>query len=167
MGWEWERSFLRLQSWNSLCFLEETWIGPYLSRSSSKKRVNNKPLSEYFKVVEDGYEFFAKRQLVTLFSAPNYCGEFDNAGKIWKRKGFLGVVMINFLKAAMMTIDENLMCSFQVLKPDENKGQTNVGNPGGRPGTPNKKVSSYWECWLTFIFLVRQLKVWEVLRGII
>ncbi|KOB76886.1 Serine/threonine-protein phosphatase, partial [Operophtera brumata] len=30
-------------------------------------------------VVEDGYEFFAKRQLVTLFSAPNYCGEFDNA----------------------------------------------------------------------------------------
>lgn len=27
-------------------------------------------------VVEDGYEFFAKRQLVTLFSAPNYCGQF-------------------------------------------------------------------------------------------
>ena len=26
-------------------------------------------------VVEDGYEFFANRQLVTLFSAPNYCGE--------------------------------------------------------------------------------------------
>ena len=34
-----------------------------------------------FQVVEDGYEFFAKRQLVTLFSAPNYCGEFDNAGE--------------------------------------------------------------------------------------
>jgi len=33
-------------------------------------------------VVEDGYEFFAKRQLVTLFSAPNYCGEFDNAGEL-------------------------------------------------------------------------------------
>ena len=31
-------------------------------------------------VVEDGYEFFARRQLVTIFSAPNYCGEFDNAG---------------------------------------------------------------------------------------
>ncbi len=27
-------------------------------------------------VVEDGYEFFARRSLVTLFSAPNYCGEF-------------------------------------------------------------------------------------------
>ena len=25
-------------------------------------------------VVEQGYEFFAKRQMVTLFSAPNYCG---------------------------------------------------------------------------------------------
>ena len=46
-------------------------------------------------MVEDGYEFFAKRQLVTLFSAPNYCGEFDNAG-------------------AMMSVDETLMCSFQV-----------------------------------------------------
>jgi serine/threonine-protein phosphatase PP1 catalytic subunit len=31
-------------------------------------------------VVEEGYEFFAKRQLVTVFSAPNYCGEFDNCG---------------------------------------------------------------------------------------
>lgn len=49
----------------------------------------------FLQVVEDGYEFFAKRQLVTLFSAPNYCGEFDNAG-------------------GMMSVDETLMCSFQV-----------------------------------------------------
>ncbi|CAD8088139.1 unnamed protein product [Paramecium primaurelia] len=55
-------------------------------------------------VVEDGYEFFSKRQLVTLFSAPNYCGEFDNAG-------------------SMMTIDESLMCSFQILKPAEQGAQ--------------------------------------------
>ncbi|KAJ8553082.1 hypothetical protein K7X08_020475 [Anisodus acutangulus] len=34
-------------------------------------------------VVEDGYEFFAERQLVTIFSAPNYCGEFDNAACIY------------------------------------------------------------------------------------
>ena len=34
---------------------------------------------------------------MTLFSAPNYCGEFDNAG-------------------AMMSVDETLMCSFQILK---------------------------------------------------
>ena len=73
-------------------------------------------------VVEDGYEFFAKRRLVTIFSAPNCklthcmyvalqvnttidncvniivfictdCGEFDNAG-------------------AMMSVDDTLMCSF-------------------------------------------------------
>ena len=44
-------------------------------------------------VVEDGYEFFSRRQLVTLFSAPNYCGEFDNSG-------------------ALMSIDDTLMCSF-------------------------------------------------------
>ena len=64
-------------------------------------------------VVEDGYEFFAKRQLVTLFSAPNYCGEFDNA-------------------AALMNIDESLLCSFQILKPAEKK----MGSTLGRPYTP-------------------------------
>lgn len=57
-------------------------------------------------VVEDGYEFFAKRQLVTIFSAPNYCGEFDNAG-------------------AMMSVDETLMCSFQILRPAEKKARRN------------------------------------------
>ena len=31
-------------------------------------------------VVEDGYEFCAKRQLVTLFSAPNYCDFTGNQG---------------------------------------------------------------------------------------
>jgi serine/threonine-protein phosphatase PP1 catalytic subunit len=49
-------------------------------------------------VVEEGYEFFADRKLITLFSAPNYCGEFDNSG-------------------AMMSVDDNLMCSFKILKP--------------------------------------------------
>ena len=29
--------------------------------------------------VEDGYEFFAKHQLVTIFSTPNYCCTSDNA----------------------------------------------------------------------------------------
>ncbi|CAH1963512.1 unnamed protein product [Acanthoscelides obtectus] len=80
------------------------------------------------KVVEDGYEFFAKRQLVTLFSAPNYCGEFDNAG-------------------GMMSVDETLMCSFQILKPAEKKtkyqypgGTVGAASPmgGNRPSTPPK-----------------------------
>ncbi|KAB5529478.1 hypothetical protein DKX38_019559 [Salix brachista] len=60
-------------------------------------------------VVEDGYEFFANRQLVTIFSAPNYCGEFDNAG-------------------AMMSVDETLMCSFQILKPADKKSKSGAGN---------------------------------------
>lgn len=49
-------------------------------------------------VVEDGYEFFAGRRLVTIFSAPNYCGEFDNCG-------------------SMMSVDPNLKCAFTMLKP--------------------------------------------------
>jgi len=47
-------------------------------------------------VVELGYEFFAQRGLVTVFSAPNYCGEFDNAG-------------------AFMTVNKDLLCGFKVL----------------------------------------------------
>lgn len=55
-------------------------------------------------VVEDGYEFFSSsgsngaRSLVTIFSAPNYCGEFDNAG-------------------AMMIVKKDMMCSFRILRP--------------------------------------------------
>ena len=56
---------------------------------------------------QDGYEFFAQRQLVTLFSAPNYCGEFDNSG-------------------AVMSVDASLMCSFHILKPRS-----------AAPGTPD------------------------------
>ena len=47
-------------------------------------------------VMERGYGFFASRQLVTVFSAPNYCGEFDN-------------------DAAVMTIDDKLQCSFLII----------------------------------------------------
>ncbi|RDW82605.1 serine phosphatase-1 [Coleophoma cylindrospora] len=49
-------------------------------------------------VVEDGYEFFEDRVLVTVFSAPNYCGEFDNYG-------------------AVMSVSLELLCSFELLKP--------------------------------------------------
>lgn len=52
-------------------------------------------------VVDDGYEFFAHRQLITIFSAPNYCGEFDNS-------------------AAILIVDEALTCSLKVLRPIEN-----------------------------------------------
>jgi serine/threonine-protein phosphatase PP1 catalytic subunit len=33
-------------------------------------------------VVEDGYEFFGNRKCITLFSAPNYGGDYDNAGAV-------------------------------------------------------------------------------------
>lgn len=47
-------------------------------------------------VMERGYGFFASRQLVTIFSAPAYCGEFDN-------------------DAAVMNIDDRLQCSFVII----------------------------------------------------
>ena len=51
-------------------------------------------------VVEEGYEFFGGRKLVTIFSAPNYCGEFDNSG-------------------ALMKVEQDMTCSFKVLKPSK------------------------------------------------
>ena len=54
-------------------------------------------------VVENGYEFFAQRKLVTVFSAPNYCGEFDNAG-------------------SFMIVNKDLMCGFKVLVPEIKEG---------------------------------------------
>jgi len=55
-------------------------------------------------VVEEGYQFFADQTLVTVFSAPNYTGEFDNNG-------------------AVMYVDAELMCSFQILKPSSKKAK--------------------------------------------
>jgi len=77
-------------------------------------------------VVEDGYEFFAKRQLVTIFSAPNYCGEFDNVG-------------------AMMSVDESLLCSFQILKSSESifrSGKIDKGLHGPMKIIPRQQFAS-------------------------
>jgi len=74
-------------------------------------------------VVEDGYEFFAKRQLVTVFSAPNYCGEFDNAG-------------------AMMSVDDTLMCSFQILKPAEKRRPQAAASSDAGASPPVKKAKT-------------------------
>jgi serine/threonine-protein phosphatase PP1 catalytic subunit len=60
------------------------------------KKFNLDLICRAHQVVEEGYEFFNKRQLVTIFSAPNYCGEFENNG-------------------AIMNIDNSLLCSFQIL----------------------------------------------------
>jgi serine/threonine-protein phosphatase PP1 catalytic subunit len=52
-------------------------------------------------VVDDGFEFFSDRRLITIFSAPNYCGEFDNS-------------------AGILIVDDSLTCSLKVLRPVEN-----------------------------------------------
>ena len=51
-------------------------------------------------VVDDGYEYFANRRLLTIFSAPNFRREYDNS-------------------AGVLIVDENLTCSIKVLRPVE------------------------------------------------
>ena len=49
-------------------------------------------------LVSEGYKFFGNNKMVTVFSAPNYCGNCGNDG-------------------AVMKINENLVCSFIIIKP--------------------------------------------------
>ena len=56
-------------------------------------------------VVEEGFQFFAGMKLITVFTAPNYMGEFDNNGGI-------------------LEVGEDLLCKIHVLKPNiERKGK--------------------------------------------
>jgi serine/threonine-protein phosphatase PP1 catalytic subunit len=49
-------------------------------------------------LVSEGYKFFGNNKLITVFSAPNYCGNCGNDGSVMK-------------------INENLICSFIIIKP--------------------------------------------------
>ena len=63
-------------------------------------------------VMDDGYEFFADRKLLTIFSAPNYCDEFDNDG-------------------SMLIINSDLSCKFLLLSPIEKQAQSWKNNQYG------------------------------------
>ena len=61
--------------------------------------------------VNDGYEFpfYPTMNVLTVFSAPNYCGEYDNKG-------------------ALLHIDENLVASFSVIEPQGSSGSSAIAN---------------------------------------
>ncbi|XP_065181879.1 serine/threonine-protein phosphatase alpha-3 isoform-like [Sycon ciliatum] len=73
------------------------FIGPDLI-DQFLKRFNLQLIVRAHQVVMNGYEFFADRKLVTVFSAPNYTGAYDNAG-------------------AVMVVDKDLKCTFQIMQP--------------------------------------------------
>ena len=73
--------------------------------------------------IMDGFEFpFPDSQcLVTVFSAPNYCYEYENKG-------------------AILNVDESLYCNFTVLEPRK-WDELDIYNPNERPGTPPRESS--------------------------
>ena len=60
-------------------------------------------------VVEEGYQFFADMKLITIFTAPNYMGEFDNKGGILK-------------------VNEDMICSLSILNPNFNNANAKKRN---------------------------------------
>lgn len=79
-------------------------------------------------VVEDGYEFFANQALVTVFSAPNYCGEFGNSG-------------------AILIVNENLVCSFMTFKPTAAKSYRYVSKDSGFMLMNNMNAANKHTVW--------------------
>jgi serine/threonine-protein phosphatase PP1 catalytic subunit len=66
----------------------------------------------------NGFEFpfDGDQSLVTVFSAPNYCYEYQNKG-------------------AILRVDDNLFCQFSVLEPVDWKVESDLEG-SERPGTP-------------------------------
>ncbi|MCP3665845.1 MAG: hypothetical protein GY696_25675 [Gammaproteobacteria bacterium] len=48
-------------------------------------------------VVQEGFQFFADRKLITLFSAPNYCCEFNNRAAVIKVSQDLKLTFHSFI----------------------------------------------------------------------
>jgi serine/threonine-protein phosphatase PP1 catalytic subunit len=55
-------------------------------------------------VAEEGYEFHFNKRMITIFSAANYTGHFDNS-------------------AAVMTVDPSLTCSLTVFEPQRRRSR--------------------------------------------
>ncbi|CAJ0564621.1 unnamed protein product, partial [Mesorhabditis spiculigera] len=82
------------------------WFGADVVKEKCKE-LGVDLIARAHQVVQDGYEFFADRKLVTVFSAPHYCGQFDNA-------------------AAVMMVKEGLECSFEVFRPTIGKAAPKI-----------------------------------------
>ena len=74
------------------CTYNENAVATFLTNN------NLQLLCRAHQLVSDGYKFSHNNKLVTVFSAPNYCGNCGNDG-------------------AVMKINENLVCSFIIIKP--------------------------------------------------
>jgi serine/threonine-protein phosphatase PP1 catalytic subunit len=61
-------------------------------------------------LVELGYEFLFNKMLCTLFSVPDFLGEYDNFG-------------------AVMVVEEALKCSFELTKPKNNPRVKYIDKP--------------------------------------
>ena len=101
----------------------------------------HKPLQEFLKkfnfdlvvrahqAIMSGYDFpFSDHSLLTIFSAPNYCNEYNNKG-------------------AVLQINEELICSFCTFKPIHYDSDEITGRPGTPPrGTSDGPAACYDMC---------------------
>eukprot|EP00392_Amoebophrya_sp_AT5.2_P003388 g3393.t1 len=87
------------------------------------KKFNIDLVCRAHQAIADGYWFFAQKRLVTVFSAPDYCGEMRN-------------------DAAILQVDTKLHCKFKVLQSShkvmgmKRQGFGNMG--GGVLGSPGR-----------------------------
>ncbi|XP_018497114.1 serine/threonine-protein phosphatase PP1-like [Galendromus occidentalis] len=84
-------------------------------------------LARAHEVMQDGYELFYDRKAVTIFSAPNYCNQFDNA-------------------AAVMSVSADYTCGFVIIRPISYEFPLTrvdeVGGPGLHQSPPYVAMAS-------------------------
>ena len=96
MWFSMERTFWRI---TRLLGTNERGISNTFSKDVVREFCENNDLDlicRAHQVVEEGYEFYSDMRLVTIFSAPNYMGEFNNNGGI-------------------LSINQDLLCSFHII----------------------------------------------------
>jgi serine/threonine-protein phosphatase PP1 catalytic subunit len=74
------------------CTYNQTAIATFLKNNKLQL------LCRAHQLVSEGYKFFSNNKLITVFSAPNYCGNCGNDG-------------------AVMKVTDKLVCSFIIIKP--------------------------------------------------
>ena len=82
------------------CTFNADAVGKFLKRNKLQL------ICRAHQLVSEGFKFFADNKLVTVFSAPNYCGNCGNDG-------------------AVMKVSADMVCSFIIIKPTNE-----IDNPG-------------------------------------
>ncbi|EYB95648.1 hypothetical protein Y032_0157g3189 [Ancylostoma ceylanicum] len=84
------------------------------------QKLNIDLIARAHQVVQDGYEFFASKKMVTIFSAPHYCGQFDNFAATMKNS-LCSVLLTSTPNSQFLIAVRKLFIAFAKLDAEPEK----------------------------------------------